>query len=123
MTDEPEIWKKLNECECVKKVFGDYWLVGDRCSNMFSASGEIYTVSQVTERNGINSYWIPPLFDPIRPERSLMGIAKSVKLHENRKYDLKQLYYQDRPDLALAQAIIEQEKGEGDGIHTTKTNN
>jgi hypothetical protein len=112
-TNELEIWKKLNECECVNKVFGDYWLVGDRCSNMFSASGEIYTVSQVTERNGINSYWIPPLYDPIRPERSLWMIAYNLGL-----YNLEVIASDFlRPDLALAKAIIEQEgkKGEGDG--------
>ena len=115
-TDEPEIWKKLNECECVKKVFGDYWLVGDRCSNMFSASGEIYTVSQVTERNGINSYWIPPLFDPIRPERSLWYLSGDIRWNWSGDQKL-QFMLDARPDLALAKAIIEQEgkKGEGDG--------
>lgn len=29
MTDELEIWKKLNECEAAKKAFGSWWLEGD----------------------------------------------------------------------------------------------
>ena len=116
-TSELEIWKALSKCKCVRKVKGD-WDYGDIYCNHYGSFGHFPVANDTWDYSNDgwkSAIWVPPLYDPICPERSLIGIAKSLKLHENRKYDLKQLYYQDRPDLALAQAIIEQEKGEGDG--------
>lgn len=118
-TYEPEIWKRLNECEAVKKVFGG-WEVGDR----FAFGKEIQTVTDESlNQHRRQAVWIPPLYDPIRPERSLIGIAMvkyDVELHVNQGWVCHLLdkqsgaylyggYDTARPDLALARAIIEQE--------------
>lgn len=123
-TDELEIWKRLNECECVRP---DYWLPlnGDRYI-WIDADGNPRVKNYYIGKEEINGscIWIPPLYDPIRPERSLIGIAKgTVQLRMNPFLFGKwvcDIYNEDgvrssqtvsdRPDLALAKAIIEQSK-------------
>jgi len=52
-------------------------------------------------------YLASPLFDPIRPERSLRRMAFTVGVPD---YVIAESFIHDaRPDLALARAIIEQE--------------
>ena len=123
-TEELKIWKRLNECESVKKVFGVNYLplrIGDFycCPRKTGISRveDIYTVPK-------NAIWIPPLYDPIRPERSLIGMVESLGYTINLYQNLMLLPAHrwvcellkdcikinvvclDRPDLALAQAII-----------------
>lgn len=119
-TDELEIWRTLNECEVVKKVKGEYKEAGDyyiRRNRLITSTG--------LGRWEKGELWIPPLYDPIRPERSLIGIYRNVRTeyyklqHPNSdakdvwrwvEDDLSNtMFRQDRPDLALAKAIIEQE--------------
>ena len=128
MTTEHEIWKRLNKLECVKKVFGA-WRYGD----FYTLYGSIYQIDEDdTDYNkhkttmGKDEVWIPPLYDPVRPERSLIEILYTILVnkHDDGWRDIKHLYgwareeigrivgLSDRPDLALAKVILEQkEKG------------
>jgi len=101
---ELKIWTRLNECEYVKKVKGHYWLVGDRCVNLFSQANDIYTIGHSISVDDLDSIWIPPLYDPINPERSLIGIYSSFFPREK-----EWILPCNRPDLYLVEAIIEQE--------------
>lgn len=113
-TEELEIWKRLNECEAVKKVFVG-WEVGDRFA--FGEKIQIVTGDSLNQHRR-QAVWIPPLFDQIRPERSLMGIANRLGVNADRvdlfttgtTCRLDELRFANRPDLALAEAIIEQEE-------------
>lgn len=107
-TDELEIWRTLNECECVKEVFGK-WVEGD----LFY---DPYNEHQIVGRwnwtaIGRNLIWIPLLYDPISPERSLWGMSEEIR---DRKWSPGDCIIfaslTDRPDLALAKAIIEMEE-------------
>ena len=100
--NELEIWKKLNECEAAKKAFDSWWLEGDV---FLDPSNQQMGRWNWTE-NGRKLIWIPPLYDPIRPERSLWMIAYNLGL-----YNLEVIASDFlRPDLALAKAIIEMEE-------------
>ena len=101
--DEPEIWTRLNECECVKNVFGSF------ISRDLGWNTELCAYVEVNGIMGSHPeiLWIPPLYDPIRPERSLWGIAGGTANMTWAK--LVAFVESDRPDLALARAIIEQE--------------
>lgn len=121
-TEELEVWKRLNECECVKKAI-DVWYVGDHYLRQHGGILEMCTAVRSNSMMKDSDLWVPPLHDPICPERSLIGIAMvkyDVELHVNQgwvchlmdKQSGERLYggYDtDRPDLALARAIIEQE--------------
>lgn len=114
-TNELEIWKRLNELPEVKKAFGE-WVEGD----WFIPSGGDGTCEIGCCYNPCymedSDIWIPKLYDPIRPERSLWYLSGDIRW--NWSVDQKLQFMLDaRPDLALAKAIIEQEgkKGEGDG--------
>jgi len=99
---ELETWKALNELPEVKAVF-ECWLIGD----YYLHNDEVY---QCFAQGYMccEPIWIPPLHDPIRPERSLIGIY-----WENRfPVSWADIMCADRPDLALARAILaEPEKG------------
>lgn len=108
--EEPEIWKRLNECEAVKKVFGCEWLYGDK----YLDDGEIQTIDNESLRCCLSppkaggNIWIPPLYDPIRPERSLWGMSAGIR----EEWSVMQagiFIASERPDLFLAEMIIEQE--------------
>ena len=122
--NELEVWKELNELEVVKTAF-DPCQPGDRFC--YEYHGKIHTYITAAEGGGMDGdhYWIPQLFDPIRPERSLIGLASqqgSVDVHYNdwmMKWvthitpdDEYEQWTADRPDLALAKAIIERCKDE-----------
>ena len=100
--DEIEIWTRLNKCECVKKVKG-YWLPRDYCLEESGAITNYYSCGE------IDPIWIPPLYDSIMPERSLIGIYKSLPTSLSMRWNLGSFLFFNRPDLALAKAIIEQE--------------
>jgi len=118
--EELEIWRKLNECEAVGRVkglleFGDLVTfrnkigrVSEMQVNHDVANKREYTMVHVNQIGWIlEQYitWIPPLFNPICPERSLIGIYKSIT-----GGIVKSITFTDnRPDLALARVIIEQE--------------
>jgi len=103
-TDELKTWQALNECEAVKKVFGG-WEVGDR----FAFGKEIQTVTDESlNQHRRQAVWIPPLYDPIRPERSLWGMSAGIR----EEWSVMQagiFIASERPDLFLAEMIIEQE--------------
>ncbi|MEN6621447.1 MAG: hypothetical protein ABFD50_07870 [Smithella sp.] len=116
-TDELEIWKRLNECECVQKAFDVSQHLDRFCWQ--SPDGRIHTYFTVAEGcgKGFADIWVPPLYDPIRPERSLIGMIDTNQWHVElfsssilylRRYE-DDLVIKDRPDLALAKAIIELE--------------
>ena len=99
--DELEIWRALNELPEVKAVFGQ-WYIGDIC--IIDKKGTLHTM-QYNNPKDTHSIWVPPIFDPIRPERSLWMIAYNLGL-----YNLEVIASDFlRPDLALAKAIIEME--------------
>lgn len=114
------------------------WQEGDR----FCIDGEIYTIGDYTIAGDgmmagdvgvyyywddmIRAIWVPPLSDPLRPERSLIGMI-------NRFYDLHYSwrtgkftcnhwhsgdggddcflsYYGPTPEIAVAKAVIAQEE-------------
>lgn len=106
--EELKIWTRLNECEYVKKVKGHYWLVGDRCVNLFSQVNDIYTIGHSISVDDLDSIWIPPLYDPIRPERSLWYMSGDIRWNWPEQEKLG-FMIDACPDLALARAIIEQE--------------
>lgn len=115
-TDELEIWKRLNECECVKKAFDVSQHLDRFCWQ--SPDGRIHTYFTVAEgcEKGSADVWLPHLYDPIRPERSLIGIYRAIHPDYGSKANhdfLAAVMYADRPDLALARAIIEQEGKDG----------
>ena len=108
--EELEVWKRLNACECVKKVFVR-WHEGDRYTyNEFSL------IMSKNEHDNTPQYpllaiWIPPLYDPIRPERSLIGILRDNYPNTSMQYKmLSDCMTFPRPDLALARVIIAQER-------------
>lgn len=108
-TEELEIWKALNELKCVKKVKGHLDL-GDNCLSRDSRGCRIG--QYVAAPNQVyDDLWIPPLYDPIRPDRSLWKIAANIRWDWSETTKL-QFMITDRPDLALSKAILEQkEKG------------
>ena len=108
--EELEIWKALNELPEVKAVFGA-WGYGD----FYTLYGSIYQIDETdTDYNKHKitmegkEIWIPPLFDPVRPERSLWYLSGDIRwlwsVSERLQFTLDA-----RPDLALARAILEQE--------------
>jgi hypothetical protein len=123
-TEELKIWKRLNKLKCVEKAKGNLRM-GDNCLSRYDRGFEI--AQYVAASNQIyDNIWIPPLYNPIRPERSLIGIARGiVSLRKNPWLPSDKQWvceildsqsgvrdsqlFADRPDLALAQAIIEQE--------------
>jgi len=104
-TDEREIWRKLNECKAVKKVKG-WWEIGD---HYYSHRDSCVLVLNDDDTDlGIEDLFVPPLFDPIRPERSLWGMSEKIR----EEWSVMQagiFMHSDRPDLVLAEMIIEQE--------------
>ena len=122
-TEELEIWKALSKCKCVRKVKGD-WDYGDIYCNHYGSFGHFPVANDTWDYSNDgwkSAIWIPPLYDPIRPERSLIEIVKKLAndpslpiykqaaLEQNLDFCLDS----DRPDLALARAIIEQEGNDG----------
>lgn len=146
-TEELEIWKRLNECECVKRVFG-WWEIGDLLWDDYGEEFGYVIGKQETEftggrieitarveyfsglqsnirRDSIEKYFIPPLYDPIRPDRSLIGMVKGIVILRHTPWLKENCWVCEildplsgvkdqevnahRPDLALAKAIIEQE--------------
>lgn len=126
--EEIKTWKELNELERVK-YWRKFWhdsdlyldVVGDDETD-YNAYSRIYGRC----RKGTN-IWVPPLFELILPERSLIGIyvtmlveyydgdwedkAKLVRwAREETGRIIGQSY---RPDIALAKAIIERCNSEG----------
>ena len=111
-TEELEIWKRFNELECVKKAFGE-WIGGDMFTIPDEATLRMYHFQDHCEGcdyevNNFGVIRIIPLYDPIRPERSLWYISGDIRWNwaEN---DKLQFMLDAHPDLALAQAIIEKE--------------
>lgn len=120
--NELEIWRALNELPEVKKVFGE-WDFGDRYVS--KGDGGILCEVWNPERMSDEDF-VPPLYDSIRPERSLIGImfsqieADAIKkngsseiteltMHALKTLGLRRAITADRPDLAIARAIIEME--------------
>jgi len=104
-TDELKTWEALNECECVKKARGNHHETND----LF--------ITSVDYNLRLLNTWVPLLYDPIRPERSLIGIVASIMLKLYPEMSEESAYKETcliagkstRPDLALANVIIEQE--------------
>lgn len=121
-TSELEIWKALNELPKVKAVFGEGYQRYDLfwCEEL---EGERYycDCEYCNKSCEFDRTWVIPLYDSIRPERSLWGIFKKMVLEINAGWEVKDWAdshigrvagSSDRPDLALARAILEQkEKG------------
>ena len=100
------LWTRLNECECVQNVFG----YGEKRDLFYDVVDGKYVQGQTILTD--EYLWIPSLFDPIRPERSLIGIYRSIcpDYGSKKNYDfLAAVMYATQPDLALAKAIIEQD--------------
>lgn len=102
---ELEIWKALNELPEVKKVFGQ-WYIGDIC--IIDKKGTLHTM-QYNNSKDTHSIWVPPIFDPIRPERSLRGLFLEI-VNDSVRWHSCMVLKDARPDLALAKAIIERSK-------------
>lgn len=106
-TAELEIWKRLNECECVKTV-REQWVKGDRYISLFDGDFGL-----IENDGGISlgdpDIWIPHFYDHIRPERSLWGMAGDIRWNWSEQKKIE-FVLSDRPDLAIAKAIIEQEE-------------
>lgn len=105
-TDELKTWEALNKCECVKKVFcglqpGDryYCMMNDDYGIQFDTMGACDVTCDI---------WVPPLYDPIRPERSLWGMSEEIR-EEWSIMKVGIFIASERPDLFLAEMIIEQE--------------
>ena len=109
-TDELEIWKRLKDCECVHP---GYWLPlnGDRYI-WIDADGNPHVKIYYIRKEEINGscIWIPPLYDPIRPERSLWGMSEDIRHRWGSQFEEACFLNTARPDLALAKAIIEMEE-------------
>lgn len=120
--EELEVWKELNDLDVVKKVRGEHWMDGDLYITYQTRKIKRMDCGMVID-DCDPDVWLPLLFDPIRPERSLMGIASTqydVEMHYNMGFVFHLCdkitgeymfggYDGNRPDLALAKAIIEQE--------------
>jgi hypothetical protein len=122
-TEELEIWRKLNECKAVKKVKGLLELgdvvcfrnkigrVSEMQVNHNVANKREYVTVHVNLIGWIEEQyltWLPPLYDPIRPERSLWGMSAGIR----EEWSVMQagiFIASERPDLFLAEMIIEQE--------------
>jgi len=132
-TEELKIWKRLNECEAVKKAKVG-WMIGDGVffnetygfiDQIKETDYGIYIYCKWYDEEGSGTrdtpdfvdehfIWVISLFDPIRTERSLIGIYIDIMLRKrfskkSIERALKRIITLDRPDLALAKAIIEQE--------------
>ena len=123
---ELEIWQALNELPEVESVRGQWHVVDNVIRHDTKELDIVYPLDLAC---GQDAVWLPPLYDPIRPERSLIGIAKSMG-YEINLFTNPYVYsewvcevsshpalgaysvYAKTPDLALAKAILAA-KGEG----------
>ena len=104
-TEELEIWKKLNELPEVKKVKGE-WIKSDMVIlRSHTIIDRLITVNGPEE----GDIWVPHLYDPIRPERSLWGMMDWDAPYTPPLVDGREEFF-IRPDLAIAKAIIERSK-------------
>ena len=108
--EELEIWRALNKLPEVKEVFGE-WDYGDTYCNCHGFLGHFPVANgtwDYTNDGWKFAIWIPPIYDPIRPERSLWHLSGDIRWHWSVSERL-QFTFDARPDLALAKAILEQE--------------
>lgn len=86
----------------VKAVFGQ-WYIGDIC--IIDKKGTLHTM-QYNNSKDTHSIWVPPIFDPIRPERSLRGLFLAIIGNDSIRWHSCMVLKDTRPDLALAKAIL-----------------